>query len=82
MEEEVGRDIHELLDKEDQRFEQLQNALKVAKAARSPGRDELLKTFCDAELIFKHSLAYDLKRHKVRLCLCDCLAAAASSFRD
>ena len=60
----------------------VKNALKLAKAARSPGRDELLKTFCDAELIFKHSLAYDLKRHKVRLCLCGCLAAAASSFRD
>jgi 5'-3' exonuclease len=61
----------------------VKNALKVAKAAGSPGRDELLKAFCDAELIFKHSLAYDLKRHKVRLCLCGWLAAAAaSSFRD
>ena len=36
----------------------IRDALKVAKAALSPTRDELLQTFQDAERIYKHSLAY------------------------
>lgn len=38
----------------------IRDALKVAKAALSPTRDELLQTFQDAERIYKHSLAYSL----------------------